>query len=89
MRLPVFAVAVAVALATGFAGCFDPDQPTCSYICSESEPRCPDDYECRADNYCHLVGSTEACGFSDAAVVTDFSAVSIDMSRASDLADHD
>jgi hypothetical protein len=77
---------VAVAFAGG--GCFDPDRPVCSYVCSESEPRCPDEYECRSDNYCHLVGSTQACGFSDAAVATDLS-VTVDMSQPSDLADHD
>jgi hypothetical protein len=88
MRLFVLA-SLALALATGFAGCFNPDQPTCSYICSESEPRCPDSYECRADNYCHLVGSTEACGFADASVSTDLSAVTTDMSHPSDLSDHD
>jgi hypothetical protein len=43
--------------------CFTADLPTCAYICGPTEPRCPDEYECRADCYCHLKGSTEACGF--------------------------
>ena len=56
------------------AGCFSPDKPTCSYACSDTEPRCPVDYECRTDGYCHLVGTTTACLFSDAAVPQDMSA---------------
>ena len=24
-------------------------------------PKCPDDYECRTDGYCHLIGTTAAC----------------------------
>ena len=53
------------------AGCFNPDQPSCSYACADADPRCPDDYECRSDGYCHLTGTTEACLFSDAAVPLD------------------
>ena len=56
-----------------FAGCFSPDKPTCSYACADVEPKCPDDYECRTDGYCHLKGSTTACFFSDAAVPLDLS----------------
>lgn len=49
------------------AGCFNPDQPSCSYACADSDPKCPDDYECRADGYCHLIGTGEtACGFAAA-----------------------
>jgi len=46
--------------------CFVPDLPACSYICAKegTEPRCPDEYECRMDGYCHLRGSTEACPYS-------------------------
>jgi hypothetical protein len=58
----------------GLAGCFSPDKPTCSYACADVEPKCPDDYECRTDGYCHLKGSTTACLFSDAAVPQDMSA---------------
>jgi hypothetical protein len=43
--------------------CFTADLPTCAYICGPTDPRCPDEYECRSDCYCHLKGSVEACGF--------------------------
>jgi hypothetical protein len=44
--------------------CFSPTLPACSYICNSAEPKCPDEYECRADGYCHLRGSTESCPYS-------------------------
>jgi len=44
--------------------CFSPTLPACSYICNSTEPRCPDEYECRSDSYCHLRGSTESCPYS-------------------------
>jgi hypothetical protein len=64
---------VVATLALG-AGCFNPDKPTCSYVCSDTGPKCPEDYECRSDNYCHLVGTVGECGYSDAAVPVDMSA---------------
>jgi hypothetical protein len=75
----------------GFGGCFDPDKPSCSYVCAGSAPFCPADYECRADNYCHLVGTTDSCNFSDAAVAPqDLSATPSDMFTATtDAASHD
>jgi hypothetical protein len=69
----------ALALAVAFSGCFNVDKPTCSYACSDTTPACPDDYECRTDGYCHLVGTTAECMFSDAAMAP------IDMSVPSDL----
>jgi hypothetical protein len=44
--------------------CFSPDLPACAYICNADEPRCPDEYECRPDGYCHLRGSSEACPYT-------------------------
>jgi hypothetical protein len=81
--------ALGIMFVTACAGCFDPDQPTCSYVCSESEPRCPQDYECRADNYCHLVGSVAECGFSDAGVSIDLSASAPDLAQPADLSESD
>ena len=69
----LFSIAL-LALACG--GCFDVDKPVCSYVCADVDPKCPEDYECRADGYCHKVGSTAACAFSDAAVPIDM-AVSV------------
>lgn len=64
-------------------GCFQVDQPICSYKCGtgtgSAEPACPEDYECRSDGYCHLTGTTEACTFSDASVVIDMSAAAPDL----------
>ncbi len=64
------------ALALACAGCFNVDRPVCSYVCADVDPKCPEDYECRTDGYCHLVGSTAACAFSDAAVALDMSVAS-------------
>lgn len=52
--------------ALGLSRCFVPDLPACAYICAPegTEPRCPGEYECRTDGYCHLKGSTEACPYS-------------------------
>ena len=62
MRRLLAAAALAL-VAAGFGGCFNPDKPTCSYACSDTDPKCPDDYECRSDGYCHLVGTTGACAY--------------------------
>lgn len=72
--------------------CFSPDLPACSFICNTDEPRCPGQYECRSDGYCHLVGSTEACPYtmdlSPGPPRPDLSG-SGDMSTAPDLASPD
>jgi hypothetical protein len=80
MRRLVSIFALALAATTGFSGCFNVDKPTCSYVCSDTSPKCPDSYECRSDGYCHLVGTTAACTFADAAVQ-----VPVDMSMPHDL----
>jgi hypothetical protein len=71
--------AFALAATLGVSGCFNVDKPTCSYVCSDTTPKCPDDYECRTDGYCHLTGTTAACTFADAAVPL------VDMSMGPDL----
>jgi hypothetical protein len=53
------------------AGCFSPNEPTCSFACADSDPKCPLDYTCLSDGYCHLQGDTASCGFSDASVPLD------------------
>ena len=74
--------------ALAVAGCFSPDKPTCSYACADVEPRCPEDYECRSDGYCHLVGSTTMCLFSDAAMPQDMSVtMPPDMTQPPDMAE--
>ena len=84
MRRLVTAAALVLA-AAGFSGCFNVDKPTCSYACSDTEPKCPEDYECRTDGYCHLTGTTAACAFSDAAVPLDMSmAIPNDLTPAGD-----
>ena len=87
-------------------GCYQVDEPVCAYACGQgpggNAQRCPGGYECRADDYCHKVGSTAACQYSDASVVdqsgavppnSDFSSTSDgaqDLNDAStDLASHD
>jgi len=51
--------------ALAFSGCFDVDEPLCSYACGDNG-LCPDDYQCLPDGYCHLHGTPGSCGFSDA-----------------------
>ncbi len=67
------------ALLCSVAGCFNPDKPTCSYVCADTEPKCPEDYECRPDGYCHLTGTTDVCPFTDAAMPLDMSANASDL----------
>ena len=59
----LFSASAALGVALSLTRCFSPDLPTCAYICNTSDPRCPDEYECRTDCFCHLKGSTESCGF--------------------------
>jgi|GEM_PF-3467617 len=59
--------AVFLTLAMALSACFSPDQPLCTFTCGENGA-CPDDYECRADNFCHLKGSVGECPYPDAAV---------------------
>jgi hypothetical protein len=42
-------------------GCFEAPQPICQYSCAQAPHECPPSYECRADQYCHLVGTTGSC----------------------------
>jgi hypothetical protein len=51
--------------ALAMAGCFEPTEPICAYLCGPSMS-CPTHYECRGDNYCHKVGTTGDCDFTDA-----------------------
>jgi hypothetical protein len=60
-----------VVLVLASAGCFSPTEPICSFACADTDPKCPLDYVCLADGYCHLHGNPQTCGFSDAAVPND------------------
>jgi hypothetical protein len=76
MRLSFCVLLITAAL--GLGGCFNYSEPVCSFSCGTGDAGadfCPGNYECRADGYCHKIGTTEACGFSDAAVSPDLSAV--------------
>ena len=59
----LLSTSAALGVALALSRCFSPELPTCSYICNKTEPRCPEQYECRDDCYCHLKGSVEACDF--------------------------
>lgn len=59
----LFSTSAALGAALLLSRCFSPQLPTCAYICNKTEPRCPEQYECRDDCYCHLKGSVEACDF--------------------------
>lgn len=102
MRIPRFVMlCAAVVLALAVRGCYTPDQPVCNYRCdtsADNNGHCPWDYECRADGYCHLKGSTGMCPFSmpDMSAVPDMSmapppdmATSPDTAAPPDLAHND
>jgi hypothetical protein len=76
----LLSLSLTVLALSGVSGCFNVDKPTCSYACSDTTPKCPDDYECRTDGYCHLTGTTASCSFADASV-----APIVDMSMPHDL----
>jgi len=84
MRATLLALLLALP-AVALVGCFDYDEPTCSFLCGATggDDACPDDYECRADGYCHKQGTTDVCPFSDAALVNDLSAAAGDMTDLS------
>src|SRR6185436_4884793 len=44
------------------AGCFNPEEPDCSYRCGP-QSLCPDNYECASDGYCHRKGGSGSCPF--------------------------
>ncbi len=64
MRTLLLSLALAGSLLV--SGCFNIDEPPCSYSCGPNG-ECPEDYSCGSDNYCHLHG-TGICFYSDAAV---------------------
>ncbi len=37
--------------------CFVPTYHDCAFQCGPTPPQCPAEYECRSDNYCHLLNS--------------------------------
>lgn len=46
------------------ARCFNPTLPDCAYRCGDQEPRCPPEYACWEDGYCHRRGTTTLCPFA-------------------------
>lgn len=67
MRRPLHALLVALPLGAVVllgARCFQPALPDCAYRCGSDEPRCPPEYECRDDGYCHRRGTTTLCPFT-------------------------
>lgn len=63
-RIGLITLAVIGSLsALSLARCFTPELPACSYRCNMTEPRCPDEYECRTDGYCHLKGNNAECPY--------------------------
>lgn len=70
--------------------CFNPALPACSYICNHNTlgaPLCPDEYECRADGYCHLRGSSEACPYTMDLRPADIGRPAMDMGPSDAAAD--
>lgn len=72
LTLALVVAALVAGVASGVSGCFSPNEPICSFACADSDPKCPQDYVCASDGYCHLPGhESESCGFSDASVPID------------------
>jgi len=44
-------------------GCFAPVYADCAFLCGDSEPKCPSEYVCKEDGYCHLPDSEAICAF--------------------------
>lgn len=43
------------------SSCFAPTYSDCAFRCASEEPKCPAEYACQADGYCHLPDSTAIC----------------------------
>ncbi len=54
-------LAVVVGSAALASSCFAPTYSDCAFRCASSEPKCPAEYVCQADGYCHLPDSTAIC----------------------------
>lgn len=44
-----------------YGQCFAPSYADCAFRCGPTAPVCPDEYECRADGYCHLRDTDAVC----------------------------
>jgi hypothetical protein len=84
LRRPMKIALLVLALAP-LAGCFSVEQPPCAFACGDNG-KCPDDYLCMSDGYCHLHG-TGVCLFSDAAPAPDMATATApdDLSAAVDM----
>jgi hypothetical protein len=80
-----------VLAALSLSQCFAPTYADCAFRCGPQAPLCPDEYECRADGYCHLrqgtassadAQSNTSCPYSlDLSVQPDLGAGPIDAGR--------
>lgn len=61
MRIRAAAFVVGVAAWGLLGSCFAPTYSDCAFRCGTQAPLCPDEYECRADGYCHLHTSAVSC----------------------------
>lgn len=57
----VFGVALFTLGITLWSSCFAPTYSDCAFRCQSSEPKCPAEYECKSDGYCHLPDSSALC----------------------------
>ena len=77
------AIALLVAAAAALPACFSPEEPACAFRCDDSannQNRCPENYTCQADGYCHKNGTSSVCPYPDASATQQ-----PDMSRMPDL----
>ncbi|MFO0657862.1 MAG: hypothetical protein U0787_22700 [Polyangia bacterium] len=87
MKRIALAAVIIGSFATGMvvSGCFTPVYSDCAFRCASEDPKCPAEYECRSDGYCHLPDGTAICAIPRAIDLSSVSAV--DLSSAVDLAD--
>jgi hypothetical protein len=67
-------VSTFIGLAAGLllSQCYVPTYSDCAFRCGSAAPRCPEQYECRTDGYCHVPDSVAVCAVGrDLSVVMD------------------
>jgi len=80
--VPSLGIAALTLLGVGlWSSCFAPTYSDCAFRCGSGEPRCPDEYVCQSDGYCHLPDSTAVCGPAQGIDL----ATSLDLATPADL----
>lgn len=60
-RSALLTTALVLSAVALWIGCFAPTYADCAFRCASTEPKCPAEYQCMSDGYCHLPDSTTLC----------------------------